>query len=88
VCAKDISHLEASVTALCEPSEEARTRTVERCRAHGDDPDTGVSPLRDGLAVFCERPPAATLPDQRELEGETVFRADRREGASPLGSRL
>lgn len=35
---RDISHLDATVTAVCDPSETARRRTSELCREHGDDP--------------------------------------------------
>ena len=38
--AEDISHLRATVTAVCDPSAVARERAVEVCRASGDDPDT------------------------------------------------
>lgn len=52
--AADISHLETSVTAVCDPSREARERAVERCRAHGDDPDTFESLDEFRTAGTCD----------------------------------
>lgn len=38
--AEDISHLDATVTAVCDPSTTSREHAVELCREKGDDPET------------------------------------------------